>query len=669
MSTRQRRTNNSISLFPFLAVLVCAMGALIFLLVVTTRQIRMQSVARVQETPRDAPVDVSTEPPVHSFQPAPAYETAPEDDHERRLADLVAQWRQRTASLTARRDQQRATLARQASQLAAAGADLDQMQATLEELESRRRQLAAQAQNGERNGAELDREATEIERLLADLKKRLQQKEHETRMARTRFAFVPFDGQSGTTRRPILIDCTSRGLRILPEDILVTAADLQGFTSAYNPLLSGMKALTDYWKAKDKSLPREEQAGEPYVLLLVRPGGTVAFYVARSLLQSLKQPYGYELVEDDWELSLPEADPAAQLVCREAMETLLAERTLVLGQVQGGGSAGSGSLNRSGGSEFQLSDVSEPGSGGSDSSGLVGAGTGLAGFQRAVERRNQTLAKPAPAGASALPEWAQSPSARQGEGVPADSLQASERTPHSSTNGAIGAGDQPGAAESAELAVGSGKLGSGTHGGATGTQPGSSATLSGPGTEPQRTNPASSASTTGSSSFAPRSAFPTPQSNATRASSTEADLSDLPEEDDPFPKFGSRKQSSDSEYRPRARRWGRSTQRASIGFERQLTIRADSDRLTIAGERIIAAGRGETRRELVEQVVWSIDEAARSWGDPPEGFYWVPKVKFIVSPGGNQHYERLNGALREWGLASTVEHTLEAGSPGSPQLR
>ena len=45
MSAR-RSTTPSVQLFPFLAVLVCVMGALIFLLLVTTRRIRQQAIER-----------------------------------------------------------------------------------------------------------------------------------------------------------------------------------------------------------------------------------------------------------------------------------------------------------------------------------------------------------------------------------------------------------------------------------------------------------------------------------------------------------------------------------------------------------------------------------------------------------------------------------------------
>ena len=45
MSSRQK-SSATVSLFPFLAVLVCAMGALILLLLAMTQKIRQQQVAR-----------------------------------------------------------------------------------------------------------------------------------------------------------------------------------------------------------------------------------------------------------------------------------------------------------------------------------------------------------------------------------------------------------------------------------------------------------------------------------------------------------------------------------------------------------------------------------------------------------------------------------------------
>jgi hypothetical protein len=78
MSTR--RVGNSVSLFPFLAVLVCAMGALIFLLLVVTRQIRAEARAvAIQEADAEtsgaapaAPKPLPPSPPPDSaVDPAP----------------------------------------------------------------------------------------------------------------------------------------------------------------------------------------------------------------------------------------------------------------------------------------------------------------------------------------------------------------------------------------------------------------------------------------------------------------------------------------------------------------------------------------------------------------------------------------------------------------------
>ena len=61
----RRQHNNSISLFPFLAVLVCAMGALILLLLVVTRKIRqdqrVETVAVVADSGSNAGLDLSGE--------------------------------------------------------------------------------------------------------------------------------------------------------------------------------------------------------------------------------------------------------------------------------------------------------------------------------------------------------------------------------------------------------------------------------------------------------------------------------------------------------------------------------------------------------------------------------------------------------------------------------
>src|SRR5690606_18368075 len=76
--TRQQAAN-PVSLFPFLAVLVCAMGALIFLLLVTTHRIRQQAVvrARAMQALDSREADVEPPPVVPKAEPEPEPEPEP----------------------------------------------------------------------------------------------------------------------------------------------------------------------------------------------------------------------------------------------------------------------------------------------------------------------------------------------------------------------------------------------------------------------------------------------------------------------------------------------------------------------------------------------------------------------------------------------------------------
>ena len=122
MSRRQARSTNSVSLFPFLAVLVCAMGALIFLLLVTTRRIRSQSIARAQQS---LPVESSVD------------QAIPEPDPE--TADPNAELRQAIKQLSVDRDRKRAELDKQQTLFLAARQRLQESRSALDELERRSR--------------------------------------------------------------------------------------------------------------------------------------------------------------------------------------------------------------------------------------------------------------------------------------------------------------------------------------------------------------------------------------------------------------------------------------------------------------------------------------------------------------------------------------------------
>jgi hypothetical protein len=110
------------------------------------------------------------------------------------------------------------------------------------------------------------------------------------------------------------------------------------------------------------------------------------------------------------------------------------------------------------------------------------------------------------------------------------------------------------------------------------------------------------------------------------------------------------------------RLWGRARPKASIGLEKKLEIRVLADKIMIGSKDVVVpVGRGEKVEEMIDRVVVGIDRhVSEKWGDPPESFYWVPTVKFVVYPGGNIYYERLHGPLEhKWGVMSTLEFAPE----------
>ena len=108
--------------------------------------------------------------------------------------------------------------------------------------------------------------------------------------------------------------------------------------------------------------------------------------------------------------------------------------------------------------------------------------------------------------------------------------------------------------------------------------------------------------------------------------------------------------------------WGRAKSKASIGLEKKMEIRVLADKIMVGSrDVVIPVGRGEKVEEMIDRVVVGIDHhVSEKFGDPPESYYWIPTVKFVIYPGGNIYYERLHGPLEEkWGIVSTVEFAPE----------
>ncbi|HXT61291.1 MAG TPA: hypothetical protein VN699_21800 [Pirellulales bacterium] len=278
-----------VSLFPFLAVLLCTMGALIVVLVVIARQ------ARLQLAEGDA---VGAPSPVR-------------EELESQQADL--QWR--IEVLGESRSRTREQLEGQRAELSHLEDHARRLQNQLEELDGARRQFDQLAAGGELEGDRLKREIERIEKKISDKQKELDKAIKKAGSGGDSYAVVAYHGPNETRRRPIYIECRREGVIFQPEGLVLTERDFEGNLGPSSPMSCALRAAREYLARNQ--LPGEE--GTPYPLLLVRPDGIAAYEAAHVTLVESGSEFGYELVGQDWPLEFPPTDPRLTLAMRRAI--------------------------------------------------------------------------------------------------------------------------------------------------------------------------------------------------------------------------------------------------------------------------------------------------------------------------------------------------------------
>jgi hypothetical protein len=287
MSRRRAPSGPTISLFPFLAVLLCTMGALLVLLVLFSRSAEQADVAAEAEAARRQIEELELT----------------RDEFAWRLGQLEGV-RSRTADELAKARMQLAGIEEHARALVD---ELEQLEQTAEAL--------ASPPAGERDDGP---PVEELERQLADAKRALEAAQADAADRPPAYAVVPYEGASGTHRRPLYIECCIDGVFLQPEGIRLGPADFEGPPGPGNPLASALRAAREHLANR----PGEsgEPSAQPYPLLLVRPSGVMAYYAARESLQSWGSDFGYQFIDEDWTLAYPPADPALADVERRAVE-------------------------------------------------------------------------------------------------------------------------------------------------------------------------------------------------------------------------------------------------------------------------------------------------------------------------------------------------------------
>jgi hypothetical protein len=289
---RFRKPTISVALFPFLAVLVCTMGALIVLLVLVVQQARVYASVIADPPPADAE---SVNDELREQHAEFKWRREVLENQRTELTENLANSRLQLAYL----EDHIRRLEEKWTQLQAVAAELEEIKNVSDQSDGSARKQRESLR------AQIDAAQEELVRVRSEVDRRPRS-----------FAIIPYAGPNGTQRRPIYIECTAHGIVLQPEGVVLRAQDFDGPLGPGNPLDAALRAIREHLA----SLGTAEWQGEPYPLLVVRPDGAIAYNVARLAMRAWDDEFGYELIDADMKVQYPTPDAYLKQLLESTIE-------------------------------------------------------------------------------------------------------------------------------------------------------------------------------------------------------------------------------------------------------------------------------------------------------------------------------------------------------------
>lgn len=292
MSRRRHTANNmAVSLFPFLAVLICTMGVLIIMLVVAVKSSHVRAADRRRD--HEETVAAKKEQLLDNL-----------DLQQFRVREYEAMRPGLQEQLAAQRAR-RSHLEEATRHLIEEARSLDdawkQTEAAVTKAVEARGDDNSQIRNLE---SELSASQVELDALRKQVTDRP-----------VLYSIVPTTTAGGTSRRPIYVECRPDGILLQPTGIHLSLDDFTMPVIAGNPLDAALLATREHWKRFDIAGTH----GDPYPLLVIRPGGASAYAVARRAMTSWEDEFGYELLDSGVEIDWGDQDRELAVVLRQAI--------------------------------------------------------------------------------------------------------------------------------------------------------------------------------------------------------------------------------------------------------------------------------------------------------------------------------------------------------------
>ena len=306
----RNRVNNgsgsAVSLFPFLAVLLCTMGALLVLLVVLSQRAGERAVAELEQQ-SDAEVErelvempVQKQKKILNLQPEDAEEIA---ELNQRLEELLNQH----VKLENKREQAAKHLREQQAKLAHLEEHTRRIEHELAQLHVASEQITATENKQSVDQEQAKYELNRLKQLISQ-KEELVEKLQKESQGKKSYAIVEYYGQEGSKVPRIYIECSADGVTIKPEGTHFDQDDFIAYSWPGNPLAQVVRATQQQMQADAERDGRPIL--EPLPLIIVRPDGTRKLEFVKRALKAAEIKFGFDFVGGDHPIRYPQAlDP------------------------------------------------------------------------------------------------------------------------------------------------------------------------------------------------------------------------------------------------------------------------------------------------------------------------------------------------------------------------
>ena len=294
----RKRKKLEVSTFPFLAVLLCTMGALILLLLVMDKKAKKAALEKAYEAAWAQSKNLQAKTDI---------EKQNLDSEKNAWIKLKSEQHEELLKKETTLEKEIALLKIELSQLdknyeksksETSSGDLLKKEIALTNEKTKVHSLAKKLEREKAYADKNLKETKELTEKIASMELILKEMKFSIDKDKFAFSIVPYFGKNGLNRKPLYIECNESGILFFPDQTLIPSNDESD--NLKNEILNRTSLLREYLQ---QTLGPKDST--PYLMLLVRPGGITNYWKLQSIIKPMDIDFGYELVDKIWVLDIP----------------------------------------------------------------------------------------------------------------------------------------------------------------------------------------------------------------------------------------------------------------------------------------------------------------------------------------------------------------------------